>query len=269
MKHILLPVTLLVFSLYGNAQNVGVGNLAPTEKLHVDSGHVKIGVGIVPNGKSNLLKFGDADYCHVGEVGDDSLELKAKYITILPAYGNPYIQLLVNGNLRINDGTQGAGKILVSDATGQTAWQNPGAFAIPFKGTNGPNQIVGSGLNYLVNFDTEEYDYGNAFQFSTFNAPATGVYHFDAAVYWNLTSTGSSYALGIHLAKSGNLEHATEIMVPASSPGPRTQTISADIFLTTGQTVQLRAYHASGVNQTIICNNGVGKFTYFNGRRVY
>ena len=36
---------------------------------------------------------------------------------------DPRAKLDVNGNIRIGDGTQGAGKVLTSDATGRASWQ--------------------------------------------------------------------------------------------------------------------------------------------------
>src|SRR5688500_18924471 len=37
----------------------------------------------------------------------------------------PTAKLHVNGTLKVTDGTQGAGKIIISDAVGQASWQSP------------------------------------------------------------------------------------------------------------------------------------------------
>ncbi|HEY0893843.1 MAG TPA: DUF1566 domain-containing protein [Cellvibrio sp.] len=46
------------------------------------------------------------------------------------ATSSPTATLEVNGNVKITDGTQGAGRVLTSDSSGQASWQSPpGAFA--------------------------------------------------------------------------------------------------------------------------------------------
>jgi len=66
MKKILLLANLVLFISCLVAQNVGIGVTIPTEKLHVDSGNIKIGKDIWTPLKSHLLKFGDGDFCHIG-----------------------------------------------------------------------------------------------------------------------------------------------------------------------------------------------------------
>ena len=55
------------FLFFAKAQNVGINNTSPTEKLHIDSGNIKIGK--LPWGSpanSHFLKFGDANFVILG-----------------------------------------------------------------------------------------------------------------------------------------------------------------------------------------------------------
>ncbi len=69
------------------AQNVGISNPAPAEKLHVDSGNIKLGNAVWETAaNTKLLKFGDGNFVTIGEdEGDDRLVVKAKNIIIKPS----------------------------------------------------------------------------------------------------------------------------------------------------------------------------------------
>jgi Chaperone of endosialidase len=94
MKKIFLFIVIIFIANIVAAQNVGVGTTTPTEKLHVDSGSIKIGK-LVWNATNlpQFLKFGDGDFIGIGEEeADDRLLIKAKNIIFKPtASYNGYV----------------------------------------------------------------------------------------------------------------------------------------------------------------------------------
>jgi microcystin-dependent protein len=139
----LIPIVILLcaqaFNLH--AQNVGIRVLNPTEVLHVDSGHVKIGNSVwVDSSTNSLLKFGDANYMLIGEDEDDDImTLRAMHFNFRPSSsgysGNvgiglaantqPTSNLQVEGTMNYKDGNQGNGKVLTTDNNGNATWQPP------------------------------------------------------------------------------------------------------------------------------------------------
>jgi len=117
-----------------NTGNVGINESAPTHKLtinnSVDNSVLRlIGPGAI-YGYNARLNFGDNDYVYLGEDTDDNLTINATRIALMgDAIGvgttTPTEQLEVNGSIKIIDGTEGAGKVLTSDANGKGAWENP------------------------------------------------------------------------------------------------------------------------------------------------
>jgi hypothetical protein len=115
---------------------VGVGIATPTEGLHIDSS-VKIGNAVwSSSANTRFLKFGDGNFITVGEdSSDDRLYLRAKDYVFgksssgysgnvgIGVIGNPAAKLEVNGSFKLTNGTQAAGKVLTSDASGNTSWQ--------------------------------------------------------------------------------------------------------------------------------------------------
>jgi Chaperone of endosialidase len=81
------------------AQNVGIGNRTPTEKLHVDSGSIKIGKATWNGSNIPFLKFGDFNYVTLGEEeADDKLTLRAKELFIRPSAPYPGIPVSIQGS---------------------------------------------------------------------------------------------------------------------------------------------------------------------------
>lgn len=80
------------------AQNVGIGTITPTEKLHVDSGNIKIGKLVWSGVNIPFLKFGDGDYVTLGEEeADDRLTIRAKELFIRPSNGYNTVPLSIQG----------------------------------------------------------------------------------------------------------------------------------------------------------------------------
>ncbi|MBK9980964.1 MAG: fibrobacter succinogenes major paralogous domain-containing protein [Chitinophagales bacterium] len=70
----------------------------------------------------------------------------------------PSAKLDVNGTFKVADGTQGAGKILTSDATGLASWQPPP----PPPGTNDPSVSICCQRWMTKNLDVATYRNGDA-----------------------------------------------------------------------------------------------------------
>jgi hypothetical protein len=148
--------------------NVGISNLLPTEKLHVDSGAIKVGKNAwAPGINYHWIKFGDVDFVRIGEDGeDDKLFFYAKNFVFEPSIDgydgnvgigetNPTAKLDLVGTMRYRDGNEGVGKVLTSDFLGNATWQNANNFPaltmkvcmalegdIPVPGTSGLSNNV-------------------------------------------------------------------------------------------------------------------------------
>ncbi|MBL7729046.1 MAG: hypothetical protein JNM68_15225 [Dinghuibacter sp.] len=263
------------------AQNIGIGFNSPAEKLHIDSGHVKIGRAVLTTGQSHLLKFGDGNFVTIGESdADDQMSLTASYflfrsnggfngrVGINVPSGVPGAQLEVNGTVKITDGQQGAGKIFTSDAAGLASWQTPAAGSGAFKAVVAATQNFTSGANTTIIFTAEDYDDASSFFSTQYIAPATGLYHFDVMVMWDFTPVSSTTTCFMDINVGGVDVHEHILKVPAFASGSYPQNISCDLKLTAGQSVSVHLNQNSGILQPIKGNTGFLRNSWFSGRRV-
>lgn len=114
--------------------NVGIGTIAPNAKLEIN------GSAIIDNGTGTIRFHSNstANYIQSGlsltngstkDLFFGSIYGSGSYFTI-KSNGNvgvgttsPNAKLDVNGTVKITDGTEGAGKVLTSDASGNASWQ--------------------------------------------------------------------------------------------------------------------------------------------------
>lgn len=123
-------------------------------------------------------------------VNASSLSGDAIYANSMSGYA-----LTTSGKVKIAGGNTnpGAGKVLTSDAQGNATWQPAGVTPkIAFRAQNA-NVAVPDNTTSKVEFSSEAYDFGNGFTpyagsisttSSSFVAPVSGVYHFDAVIYF-------------------------------------------------------------------------------------
>ncbi len=171
--------------------NVGIAELAPTEKLHINNGNIKIGKTIWGSVADNkFLKFGDGDYVTIGEVGgDDRMEIKGRDITLRSSPAG----FLPAGNVLIPNGNVGIGN---------NAPVAPLSFA----------NVLGNRISLWTNSPTSQYGIGiqhGTFQFYTAGSDKMA---FGYGSSTNFTETMSFYSgsgqLGIGTANVGSYKLA-------------------------------------------------------------
>jgi H-type lectin domain len=102
----------------GGTGNVGIGDAAPTEKLHV-FGNGKIGNDVWATAADDrVLKFGDGNFVSIGEVGaDDMMQVKGSNITLKT--GNTGKVLIPDSKVGIgNVGSAVNNKLQIGNAPG-------------------------------------------------------------------------------------------------------------------------------------------------------
>jgi hypothetical protein len=135
MNKLSFLVSLFVLvSNYAIAQNVGVGTHTPSEKLHVDSGHIKIGkLTWTSNAQSSFLKFGDGNFITLGEEeADDNLTIRAKEILIRPSPSYTNVPVTIQGSTNFSHfyfgsnedtyirGGKSSSNVVIGDGGGRT-----------------------------------------------------------------------------------------------------------------------------------------------------
>lgn len=128
------PIDLI---LQGEGAKVGIGNHYPESALHVTSPNAPTAVtigGNSQNGSFTALRLetsaNSGGYSNIQSIknsgsdwGDIVLNREGGYVGI--GTSTPVAKLDVAGNVKIADGTQGAGKVLTSDADGIASWVTP------------------------------------------------------------------------------------------------------------------------------------------------
>jgi len=153
-------------------------------------------------------------------------------------------------------GTVGA--VLTSNnTTGGAAWVAPVNFAAVQSSTS-----VGNAVLTNIIFPTVEYNNSGSYNGATgvFTAPVAGVYHFDVGLA--LTNSGA-YDFQIQLLKNGGTFRDSYIKTQVGQNG---NVLSADMALTSGQTVQVAVYQTSGVANPV---NASTTYVFFTGHLIH
>ena len=178
-----------------NTGNVGIGIATPPANLKLNvAGRVAPDWG---NNTDASYRFGDGtensgfsspnpNEITVISNGNESMRVTGSG-NVGIGTSTPQAKLDVNGSVRINDGTQGDGKILTSDGFGTASWQTPPAGQVAFK-----VGLIFSNFNFDASnfarlvFDTVQINSGNGYDQSTgiFTAPSAGLYYFYVQIGW-------------------------------------------------------------------------------------
>lgn len=194
------------------------------------------------------------------------------------------IALDVNGALRIAGGNTNPsnGAVLTSDANGNAVWKKNN-IAFGLTGANTFFNTAPSGQYRKVQFSpTDYYDFGNNYNLligtnvtptsSSFTAPVTGIYHFDASVSLTLYDedfTGASLRLVLNRAGAISFVgygHATLRNEDYFTKGVEAS-ISRDIYMQAGDIIHVEIYHESAKGSSAGIDNSAA--TFFNGRLVF
>lgn len=177
----------------------------------------------------------------------------------------PTSTLHVNGTLRITTGNELTGKVLTSiDDNGNADWQQLPSTNTGFL-AQAPALLVDDATATDVVYPTVVFDDGLNYNSSTgvYTAPATGVYHFAASVYYVFFSTADT-EMDIFLEVNGN-------PVAANTTNSETNTFSnqvnTDIKLNAGDQVKIQVMNTSGFTELL--GDAIDYYASFSGHRIY
>lgn len=286
----------LLLSHVSTAQNIGIGTTSPAMKLHVRS--TADTALLIDNTTPLALNTNTGFYFKNGQyytgaiktTGTATAFSRLGFFTFATENRNDLVERLtiadngnvgigvtdpsatldINGGIKISGGSPGQGKVLMSDANGNGSWQNqPFQFSGFKTGIEPAGASISSGLTTILTFSAEEYDDPAAFFSNVFIVPATGLYHFEALLTWNITAVLFSSKYTMSVLVNGTENHRSVMNVTAGTGFQHTQQISFDQKLTTGQAVTVWVTQDSGIPQTVMGNAGDVRYSFFSGRRVY
>ncbi|MCB9169996.1 MAG: hypothetical protein H6594_06550 [Flavobacteriales bacterium] len=148
-----------------NTGNVGIGTSTPAHKLDVQ-GAINAGGGLYVGDQQTITYDGAGRTEFFDEGGNEHMEFNGynttfggqpTYITdqlaigLDPALETPAADLHVKGTCRLEDGSQGAGRVLTSDASGNAAWTTvvtSGSYTPTLSGSTGFVSLTTMGCEY-------------------------------------------------------------------------------------------------------------------------
>lgn len=298
MKRFLVGAILLQ-SLYTsvNGQTVTVGSISPApkdpsatlevqkianSKVNIRSGSFKDTSWIQLSNRNNSELGTDFNIIAIKESGlyfntlsdmasytNDSLFTMLQMGNIGIGTKSPTAKLDVVGPIRMTDGNQAKGKVLVSDANGVGSWQ-PKTFGFSalggFPAISNKQTIPNSVTTALNVINNEEYDGTGMYNPVTGLVTITeaGVYHVDASITYSQASKGL-YSLSLGTLP-GNLYRVASGSVSSTNFSDDLHlTISTDISLNIGQNIRLFTEQNSGNAQFVFG----GFYSFFSMHKVF
>jgi hypothetical protein len=158
---------------------------------------------------------------------------------------SPDERLHVVGSVKIVDGSQGSGKVLVSDATGKTVWQNPNSLKIYGEINKTTNQVLTSGGSIA---------YGNNGEFQNVTLGTNTIQVTQAGIY------KVTYNIALYKFAGGTKINPEFYMQIWGTPVVNSKTYATlnngdTVTLTYTKLVSLNAYDAIGVSTTLSDSN--------------
>jgi hypothetical protein len=185
--------------------------------------------------------------------------------------------LQVDGKMKIvgNGQSPVVGKVLTSDNFGFATWQDPRLPDVAFSASNTVAMAqIAANIATAISFDSKIYDLANNFNSSNsiFTAPVTGVYHFNAQIWYNgdVDNPDENYSSTLVLTNLTTGPIFQSIVSTSSQIfGAKIHTISYDTKLIKGEQVQLIFRHTLTGGIVHIKNADLGgPTTLFSGRLV-
>lgn len=167
---------------------------------------------------------------------------------------NPAARLDVNGTFKLTDGSQGAGKVLTSDAAGLASWTDISRAAFKISGGTGPQVVNAGAQNTITNWGVTEFNLGGG----TYNA-GTGTYTvaksgiYDVSAKLKTAAHPSSGYFNIEVAVNGvYVSYGTRIV---SNVNFNETDIVTKLQLNAGDQVRIDIFNNTGSPATFNLNS--------------
>jgi hypothetical protein len=165
---------------------------------------------------------------------------------------NPTARLDVNGTFKLADGTQTAGGVLTTDATGNASWQRN--IGISLKNLTIAQSIPGTGIGAVINtWATTVYEDGGAnFTPGTgeYTITAAGLYEINASIDWLQFTNAATFVFGDIQVNGVTVARSFSNAVAAGSY-VSTTALNYQARLSVGDKVRILAGQNSGVAVTL------------------
>ena len=244
--------------------NVGIGITTPDAQLHLhkDTDPMLL---LTNSTSGSTANDGSAIWLNGNDLKVDNLE---NGNIVFNTNYQERMRITNTGNLRITDGTQGDGKVLTSDASGNASWKVPAAGQVYFEAykTSGQQTIPAGGVHRVI-FDTTMVNIGNAYDedSSLFTAPTSGVYFFYGELFWNGQSTNQ---IEFGMRKAGVTGWNGAQGFGKTGVNYENTNLSGSLFLNAGDKVEFFAIFYQQGGGTSINIGGSWEFCYIKGYRV-
>jgi hypothetical protein len=251
-------VPTIVNNLCFDGINMGIGNSAPVYLLDMNSNNGSGAINV-----QHTASGGTAININSTSVTNTSPALKVSTLS-----GSGFSAKFNGGaglgtdKIQITNGAATDAVLISSNINGDAIWAAPVNFS-----TDGGTTTSTSGTAVSIAYSSVNYSNpGGTVSAGTYTAPATGLYHFDGAAAFNVT-TGLSAPTDfvLRILVNGGIFRETIVHMPAGYTGVVQNTISTDISLAIGQTVRLAILQASGQSLNTV---GGASENYFNGHIV-
>lgn len=163
---------------------------------------------------------------------------------------NPSTDLHLNGNLRIQDGSEGGGHILTSDATGNTVWKPKSVSFFTGMEPANSNQTITQSVQTRLQFQSGTSSFasndGAGYNAATyeFQAPVAGVYQLNVSMVFAGAPAGYFSMQMMH--SSGNVISERTGFFNTIGQNWHSNNMNITVHLNAGETVWIEALNTNG-----------------------